>query len=186
MYSIQYDLIATKIIEIARKYIWEKTGIIVPAAIISNDEPYGTKQQVIVQGCYYQNYKEIDLKHSLFEFSLTNREFSKMLNGQMDSNPLTDDQVISQLKTHFNNGKFMTAISVIIHEYGHYIHDLYLRNKTFGLPISESNRPEKAKQNDRENFAVAFTEYVTDSIPHKTIRYQRIRSIIESLQKFDI
>lgn len=73
-----------------------------------------------------------------------------------------------------------TAIEVIAHEIGHWVHHKYFDDK--GMYICDA-RGKLAKKNARENFAVAFQQYVQKTIPDNSKRYQRMQAIIAKINK---
>lgn len=51
--------------------------------------------------------------------------------------------------TNFNDFSYLNLLSVIIHEYGHFIHDIYFHNQSF--PITDSTREKYCRKNPRKN-----------------------------------
>lgn len=71
-----------------------------------------------------------------------------------------------------------TAIEVIAHEIGHWVHYHYFDNK--GMHICGAGG-KLARKNARENFAVAFQQYVQQTLPAHNKRYQRMRTILSKI-----
>lgn len=80
--------------------------------------------------------------------------------------------------TNFNDFSCLNLLSVIIHEYGYFIHDIYFHNQSF--PITDSTRENSVEEN-QEKIAIAFEEYIMGKISTDSKRYKRIKSILVSL-----
>lgn len=72
-----------------------------------------------------------------------------------------------------------TAIEVITHEIGHWVHYKYFNNK--GMHICGASG-KLARKNARENFAVAFQQYVQKTLPDHNKRYQRMQTILSKIE----
>lgn len=51
--------------------------------------------------------------------------------------------------TNFNNFSCLNLLSVIIHEYGYFIHDIYFHNQSF--PITDSTRENSVEEIQEKN-----------------------------------
>lgn len=171
-------------IAVALQLIKEKTGIDVPD-IFKKEETKLMKKKWTVVGEYQPfgfepYYCAIYLRPSLDVMMTYDDAYRTMTN--MGCTITCDEQVMEYLKA-VNQSRKWSKIGHIIHECGHFVHDKYFHNKAMYLPVVEnSHRVEKAHQNARENFAVAFEEYVLDKIPKESKRYKKIETILHSIK----
>lgn len=163
--------------------VFEKTGIIVPPSIfdVRDDAFFHSrrgKQTAIVNGFYRLN--GIVIRPDVF--APFNLEVALRWFNEIGDNLVTDKngRLKRETKTEYLSRmeeKHLYDIrEVIVHEIGHWVHDNYWGYK----PMYIQNRGGYARKNQKENFAVAFQQYVMDAVPKFSPRYKKMEEIITS------
>lgn len=179
------DVLLQSYVNIAYNLIKQKTNLEIPLNIIDVERMVSknTRIPMIRDGYFNAAENKIRLNPSLIKPYMLSNDFKELVVKLRNNIPLQNEKELNLIYHSMNNSNFLDALSVIIHEYGHWIHYTYYYNQSFRIPISFSTRPAYAKRNPRENFAVAFEEYILDLIPVTSKRYIKIKNIIENTYK---
>lgn len=155
------------IIKEALNAVYEKTGIMFSREniiIVMTDE---FRKNPFYNG-YYAYGTKIYIRPSLFE--IDEEKFRQIFQNIKDVYSMTEDEFIK-----IKISQSLSLIKeVIIHEIGHWVHELYFGSK--GMHIGEAGG--YARKNAKENFAVAFQQYVEETLPAHNKRYQKMHKIL--------
>ncbi len=168
--------------------IKQRTGVSIPVTTFQFQETKIMKKKWTVNGEYNPLGTVISLRPSLgslYDYrQKEDREKCKKIlcNIMMDYKRVDEisDVEVKMYIQNTNNYSISEFKRVVYHECGHYIHDKYFHNKPMRLPTEDSR--EYAKKNAKENFAVAFEEYMTDKLDKSSKRYQKMEDIIYELR----
>ena len=168
----------------AVKTIYDRTGLLIPD-IFYLEENEKMKKRWTIRGTYDPLSHRISLRPSLFIPVTDVDYYTKLLNRwykEYDASGATPEQVAFFMQEQEKSRRQDNQIT-IIHECGHYIHNIYFYNKGMRIPYDAPNITQYARKNCLENFATAFTSYVLKLIPIDCKRYQKMESLIEECRE---
>jgi len=105
-----------------------------------------------------------------------------MSHGYALSPHYTDEQIAEYKERRIRETK-MDKVKVLVHEFGHYLHHNCYGFEGKRIPIAGSKMKKYCQKNAKENFAVAFTEYVLREIKEDSPRYKRMDAIVKAIQE---
>ena len=179
--------------------IYDRTGIVVPVQIVQRG------------GREYFDYAESHGRYySLGEYEITNEEpfmgrilyndvfldgeivkaenltpneiIPLMAHGYVLPPHYTDEQIAEYKERRVQETK-MDKVKVLIHEFGHSLHHSCYGFAGKRIPVIGSKMKWYCRKNAKENFAVAFTEYVLREIEEDSPRYKRMDAIVKAIRE---
>ena len=116
-----------------------------------------TTLELIKKEAYYEIFQTtvIEIDYNELVIKIDNTYYRNSYAEYTNKNIIFDPKHFSKA-TEFKDYRHL--IEILVHELGHYIHDVYFNNKQFRLPTKD--RSKYSTTNHRENFAEAFLDLV--------------------------
>lgn len=172
--------------------IKEKTGIDVPLTVFDVVVDDFLKSHTRAAGCYglsgirirpsiFKGFWIIDPDRYRAEY---NKDSSRSVICGKDGKlkRLNEDEYVEWCIETYTELNTKHYLEICIHEAGHWVHDVYFNYK----PMYLRGGTRYAHRNGKENFAVAFQQYVMGEIPKISSRYQRMDEIIKSIDRKEV